>query len=72
MPLRVFCSGCGTTLYESFEIEQPREIVNQHNGRCPECGRVLASNPQTIVIKANFASELEPAPGEAATIDIEG
>lgn len=41
IPQRVICSGCGTTLYEGFEILRPMEVMQRYNGLCPQCEKRL-------------------------------
>ena len=41
MPQRVFCEGCGATLYDRPELESPSEIIQRYNGTCPNCQKTL-------------------------------
>jgi len=41
MPQRVFCEGCGATLYDRPELESPSEIIQRYNGTCPKCQKTL-------------------------------
>jgi len=52
LPQRVYCHGCGAILYEGEELKSPEEILNMHDGKCPECGRTLSLMPLKIEVKA--------------------
>ncbi|MCW4052578.1 MAG: hypothetical protein NWE78_05150 [Candidatus Bathyarchaeota archaeon] len=51
MPLKVQCEGCGATLYEGEELKPPYEIIEHHDGKCPQCTRKLSHTPNTVDIK---------------------
>ena len=51
MPLIVKCEGCGTVLYESKEIVEPREVLEKYFGSCPKCGRKLSLTPIEAEVK---------------------
>jgi len=51
MPQRVVCQQCGFILYESDELKPPDEILHQHNGKCPKCGKKLALIPLDVEVK---------------------
>ncbi|RJS84362.1 hypothetical protein CW702_02570 [Candidatus Bathyarchaeota archaeon] len=50
MPQRVLCKGCGAILYEGMELKTPDEIIQAHNGKCPNCGRKLSLIPEKIEV----------------------
>jgi phage FluMu protein Com len=45
MPQRVRCRDCGETLYEGPELRPPDEILHEHDGKCPKCGKKLSFIP---------------------------
>ncbi len=51
MPQRVVCHGCNHVLYEGVELRPPDEIIQQHNGNCPKCGRKLSLLPLDVEVK---------------------
>ncbi|MEM3442242.1 MAG: hypothetical protein QW667_00515 [Candidatus Bathyarchaeia archaeon] len=51
MPQRVTCHECGYVLYEGVELKPPDEILHQHNGKCPACGRKLSLIPINVEVK---------------------
>ncbi len=51
MPQRVICHGCSHVLYEGVELRPPDEIIQQHNGTCPKCGRKLSLLPIDVEVK---------------------
>jgi DNA-directed RNA polymerase subunit RPC12/RpoP len=51
LPQQVKCHGCGAILYEGEELKSPEEILQMHEGKCPECGEKLDLTPQNIEVK---------------------
>jgi len=51
MPQRVLCQQCGHILYEDDDLKTPDEILHQHNGQCPKCGKKLALIPLDVEVK---------------------
>jgi hypothetical protein len=51
LPQRVICDGCGQVLYEGAELRPPDEIIHQHEGKCPNCGKKLSLLPLGIEVK---------------------
>ena len=51
MPQRIVCEGCGYVLYESMDLKPPDEVIEEHGGRCPKCGKELNFSPSNIKIK---------------------
>ena len=51
MPQRVVCQQCGYVLYEGAELKPPDEILHQHDGKCPRCGKKLALVPLDVEVK---------------------
>jgi len=41
MPQKIFCADCGSVLYNGMELETPSEIIQRHNGLCPQCKKKL-------------------------------
>ena len=52
MPQRVLCLECGFVLYEDIDLKAPDEIIQQHDGRCPSCGKKLIFVPENIEVKS--------------------
>jgi len=59
LPQRVNCDGCGAVLYEGEDLKSPEEILQMHNGKCPNCGRTLSLTPKKIEVKASSNSSFE-------------
>jgi hypothetical protein len=38
-------------LYEGAELKPPDEIIQKHNGKCPNCGKKLSSIPIDVEVK---------------------
>ena len=51
LPQRILCEKCGSILYEGMDLKPPYEIVRRYNGKCPECGRKLFSDPINVEVK---------------------
>lgn len=51
MPQRVACQGCGHTLYEGPDLRPPDEILHEHEGKCPKCGKKLSLVPIDVDVK---------------------
>ncbi|MCX8151153.1 MAG: hypothetical protein N3D85_06600 [Candidatus Bathyarchaeota archaeon] len=51
MPQRVVCHECRHILYEGAELKPPDEILHQHEGKCPNCGRKLSLLPVDVEVK---------------------
>ncbi|MGB9756707.1 MAG: hypothetical protein ACPLVJ_02875 [Candidatus Bathyarchaeales archaeon] len=51
LPQRVVCQGCGYVLYEGAELKPPDEILHQHGGKCPKCGKKLSLIPINVEVK---------------------
>jgi hypothetical protein len=51
MPQRVICQGCSYVLYEGAELKPPDEILQQYEGKCPECGKKLSLLPINVEVK---------------------
>jgi len=51
LPQRVICHGCNQILYEGVELKPPDEIIVQHGGKCPKCGRKLSLLPLEVEVK---------------------
>jgi hypothetical protein len=53
MPQKVFCHECGSILYHGLELETPTEIIQRHNGVCPQCKRKLDFETERVKIMPN-------------------
>ncbi len=53
MPQKIVCAECGSILYNGVELETPTEIIQRHNGVCPQCKRKLDFDSEKIRIKPN-------------------
>jgi hypothetical protein len=51
LPQRVICHGCTHVLYEGAELRPPDEIIHQHEGKCPNCGKKLSLMPLDVQVK---------------------
>jgi len=58
LPQRVNCDECGAILYEGEELKSPEDILQMHNGKCPQCGRDLSLTPKNIEVKAASNSSI--------------
>ena len=45
VPQRVICHQCGFILYEGADLKPPDEILHEHNGKCPKCGKKISLVP---------------------------
>jgi RNase P subunit RPR2 len=50
MPQKIFCTECGSVLYHGLELETPLEIIQRHNGTCPQCKRKLDFETEKLKI----------------------
>lgn len=50
MPQKIFCNECGSILYHGLELEIPLEIIQRHNGVCPQCKRKLDFETEKLKI----------------------
>jgi hypothetical protein len=50
MPQKILCAACGLTLYDGLELESPLEIIQRHNGLCPQCKKSLTFDVEAIKI----------------------
>jgi hypothetical protein len=53
VPQRVICSGCNHVLYEGADLKPPDEILQEHDGKCPKCGKKLSLLPIDVEVKPN-------------------
>ena len=51
VPQRVICSGCNHILYEGPDLKPPDEVLQQHDGKCPKCGKKLSLLPIDVEVK---------------------
>ncbi|MCJ7767483.1 hypothetical protein MUP79_03725 [Candidatus Bathyarchaeota archaeon] len=57
MPQHVTCQGCGHILYDGAELRPPDEIIHEHDGKCPKCGKKLSFIPIDVNVKPNKMTE---------------
>ena len=51
MPQRVICKECRQLLYEGPDLKPPDEVIQMHEGKCPQCGRKLSLLPFDVEVK---------------------
>jgi len=51
LPQRVVCHECGHVLYQGAELRPPDEILQEHDGKCPKCGKKLSLVPINVDVK---------------------
>jgi DNA-directed RNA polymerase subunit RPC12/RpoP len=51
MPQLIICEQCGATLYNGLDLKPPDEILQEHDGKCPKCGKKLSFTPKNIEVK---------------------
>ena len=51
VPQCVICSECSHVLYEGQDLKPPDEILQQHDGKCPKCGKKLSLLPIDVEVK---------------------
>lgn len=50
MPQKILCAECGSILYHGLELETPNEIIQRHNGICPQCKKKLLFETEKVRI----------------------
>ncbi|MGA3404299.1 MAG: hypothetical protein ABSD49_01050 [Candidatus Bathyarchaeia archaeon] len=50
MPQKIVCADCGSILYHGLELETPIEIIQRHNGLCPQCKKKLEFETEKLRI----------------------
>jgi len=53
LPQKIVCGDCGSTLYHGLELETPNEIIQRHNGLCPQCKKKLEFETEKLKIAAH-------------------
>jgi hypothetical protein len=53
MPQKIFCTVCGSILYHGLELETPTEIIQRHNGLCPQCKKKLEFDTEKVKITSS-------------------
>jgi len=51
LPQQVNCHECGAVLYQGEDLKSPEEIIQMHDGKCPECGKKLSLVPLNVEVK---------------------
>jgi hypothetical protein len=52
LPQQVLCEKCGCVLYEGSELKPPDEIIQTHDGKCPQCGKKISFVPTKVEVKS--------------------
>jgi predicted RNA-binding Zn-ribbon protein involved in translation (DUF1610 family) len=52
VPQKVICEKCGFVLYAGTELKPPDEIIQMHEGKCPECGNEISFIPKKVEVTA--------------------
>jgi len=52
VPQKVICEKCGFVLYEGTDLKPPDEIIQTHEGKCPECGKEISFIPKKVEVTA--------------------
>ena len=52
MPQKVICEKCGFSLYEGSDLKPPDEIIQTHDGKCPECDNKISFVPKKVEVKS--------------------
>jgi predicted RNA-binding Zn-ribbon protein involved in translation (DUF1610 family) len=52
LPQQVVCKKCGFVLYEGTELKPPDEIIQTHDGKCPNCGDKIGFVPKKVEVKS--------------------
>lgn len=50
LPQKIVCRECGSILYHGLELETPTEIIQRHNGVCPQCKKKLEFETEKVKI----------------------
>ena len=50
LPQKIVCGDCGAILYNGLELETPIEIIQRHNGLCPQCKKRLEFESEKLKI----------------------
>ena len=53
MPQKVICEKCGFILYEGTDLKPPDEIIQNHEGKCPKCGKKISFVPKKVEVGAD-------------------
>ncbi len=51
MPQLVICHECRHVLYHGGDLKPPDEVIQQHDGKCPNCGKKLSLMPIDVAIR---------------------
>ncbi|KPV63787.1 MAG: hypothetical protein AOA66_0627 [Candidatus Bathyarchaeota archaeon BA2] len=61
VPQQVICQKCGFILYDGLDLKPPDEVIQSHDGKCPNCGKKLSFIPKNVEVKpVNETSRLGP------------
>jgi DNA-directed RNA polymerase subunit RPC12/RpoP len=52
LPQKVICEKCSFVLYEGTELKPPDEIIQTHDGKCPNCGKKISFIPKKVEVKS--------------------
>lgn len=59
MPQKVVCNDCKTILYQGHDLKGSGEIASMYGGKCPTCGKKLATYPINVEIGIASGEELK-------------
>ena len=51
LPFKIYCDGCQALLYRGDTPKPPYEIIEDNNGKCPNCSRKLSVEPISFEVK---------------------
>ena len=50
VPQKVVCEGCGEVLFNGSKLRPPDEVIQELDGKCPYCEKLLGFNPDKVEI----------------------
>jgi hypothetical protein len=51
MPLEIICAGCGTSLYNGYELKTVKEVIRANQSKCKSCGKSLSDHDYAIGVQ---------------------
>ena len=46
------CEKCNFVLYEGTELKPPDEIIQTHDGKCPQCKKKISFVPKKVEVRS--------------------
>jgi hypothetical protein len=43
MVFEIACTGCGTVLYQGFDLRSAKDLLKVYTGHCKKCGMLLST-----------------------------